>query len=663
MAQKRLRTALLDKLGALTPPEDRGAWGPYRFYGTQDVNGADGPWYDAPLGSLYSKRTTSLASMFMKVTDDGDTADWTEVALRGALPVSLWGAVGDGVTDDTAAFNAAFSAASAGECVSLQSNCVYKITARVTIAAGVRVIGNNAKILFAPTNTAPNYGQCFLVAASNVWIDRLRFDGSSMPTSAQTVSYYGIEVYGTVLAHISNIRITNCEFDNMEAHGAWTSGGTIPPTTYATHAIYGVYVDGITISDNRIDTIAGAGIYVCNCTDVSIRHNTIADTQSYSINLDHGVNGAFIFDNTISGSRVMCRYWGGSINLAGNNSAGEVLANIIISNNHCSGTHSYGSVIVINSASGVLCEGNTTKDIVSGTATLEVAHISMQTEGIGGTTHVPCTGIAVVNNVLRAGGPGQRAIIATNPTSPTNPVEGIYATGLTIHGNHCYSADEDMYFTAGIGVHGYKGGYRNIDIVGNYVEVYPHYVSFGGAIGLIATNTNGFVYDVNIRNNFLRSIAAPTGQSYEIGLYVGQYVDRVSLGGNRWKSFTYAVRKFTNSGPEFFGLEDDMFSDNTYKATTEVVASFTDGDTTPSVANGRLFKTANTNNTTITALDGGVPGQTVKIIINDAKTTIDFTSTILKGNGGADWSPVQYDHMVCTFEGTYWYCEVSDNTA
>jgi len=97
--------------------------------------------------------------------------------------------------------------------------------------------------------------------------------------------------------------------------------------------------------------------------------------------------------------------------------------------------------------------------------------------------------------------------------------------------------------------------------------------------------------------------------------------------------------------------------------TAKKVVAFTDADATPSVKGGRVFKTANTGATTITMLDDGTNGDVRVIIIGDANTTIDFTGTNLKGNAGVDWTPASGDHMICVFDGTDWYCAVSDNTA
>ena len=91
--------------------------------------------------------------------------------------------------------------------------------------------------------------------------------------------------------------------------------------------------------------------------------------------------------------------------------------------------------------------------------------------------------------------------------------------------------------------------------------------------------------------------------------------------------------------------------------------TFADADATPSVELGRKFKTANTGATTITDFDDGFAGQEITVIINDGNTTIDFTASGLKGNAGADWSPASGDHMNCVYDGTDWFCVVSDNTA
>jgi hypothetical protein len=88
-------------------------------------------------------------------------------------------------------------------------------------------------------------------------------------------------------------------------------------------------------------------------------------------------------------------------------------------------------------------------------------------------------------------------------------------------------------------------------------------------------------------------------------------------------------------------------------------------DTTPSVAVGgkrMSFKTQSANPTTITMFDDGVAGQEITVLFEDANTTIDFTGTNLKGNGGVDFTGGAGDVMTGVFDGTNWYFQVHDNT-
>jgi hypothetical protein len=101
---------------------------------------------------------------------------------------------------------------------------------------------------------------------------------------------------------------------------------------------------------------------------------------------------------------------------------------------------------------------------------------------------------------------------------------------------------------------------------------------------------------------------------------------------------------------------------------TSGVKKFDANAPTPDVGNGYIFKTANLKHTMITGFNhagsGGVnlAGQKIIVLIDDNNTVIDFTETMLKGNGGADWSPSKGDHMECFQEGKNWYCILSDNT-
>lgn len=93
------------------------------------------------------------------------------------------------------------------------------------------------------------------------------------------------------------------------------------------------------------------------------------------------------------------------------------------------------------------------------------------------------------------------------------------------------------------------------------------------------------------------------------------------------------------------------------------VIAFASADATPSVAGGRVFATANAGATIITDFDDGKPGQVIVVKIGDANTIVDFTLSGLKGNAGMNWSPIAGDSMICVYDGEYWLCTISDNTA
>jgi|TARA_Y100000310_G_scaffold313107_1_gene361073 hypothetical protein len=91
-----------------------------------------------------------------------------------------------------------------------------------------------------------------------------------------------------------------------------------------------------------------------------------------------------------------------------------------------------------------------------------------------------------------------------------------------------------------------------------------------------------------------------------------------------------------------------------------VAVTVADGDTTPGISGGQLLTTANTGATIISDFDGGGQGQPVFLIINDANTTLNFSTGSLKGNGGVDRLMASGESVIAFANvgvGT-WYCHV-----
>ncbi len=132
--------------------------------------------------------------------------------------------------------------------------------------------------------------------------------------------------------------------------------------------------------------------------------------------------------------------------------------------------------------------------------------------------------------------------------------------------------------------------------------------------------------------------------------------DAVKAAVTNWDNVSVLIEAYQKTAA---GGTDDVHTDvSQIELNWGVQVTLADQDATPSVAGGDFFKTGNTVATTITDLDDGLAGQQVTLEIGDGNTTVDFTGTNLKGNGGSDWSPTSGDYMVCRYNGSEWLCSV-----
>lgn len=255
------------------------------------------------------------------------------------------------------------------------------------------------------------------------------------------------------------------------------------------------------------------------------------------------------------------------------------------------------------------------------------------------------------------------------------------AGGWSINDNHVYQS-------AMTGIH--TGFFQNTQICNNKIEDWgtdtsadSYYSIYAGGIqsakkkpGLISSNT---IYQEETE----------TGSQtlWGIGLQAGAGATdcKVLVEGNTLMDdggdINFVFRLFGTGDGDFHfysnyvqrGTGTNGIFSNTLGAGTVIkheansfnqdLVSFTSANATPPVIEGSVFQTANAVATTISMFDNGFIGQKIVVLINDGNTTIDFTGTNLKGNAGVDWTPASGDHMSCWFDGTNWYCTVSDNTA
>lgn len=182
---------------------------------------------------------------------------------QGLFDVKSFGALGNGVADDTAAIRAAIDAAraAAGGVVWFPAG-VY-LTGTLTLPGAVTLAGTGwqSKLRLAPGTDGP---VITTAASTTTWypaIADLAVDGNrSVNTSANC---HGIVLWGADHARISGVRVTNCAGNGI--HGAGdAANGTIAP--YITSC----YIDscqghGMALSSYTYDVKAhGVDIGLCN---------------------------------------------------------------------------------------------------------------------------------------------------------------------------------------------------------------------------------------------------------------------------------------------------------------------------------------------------------------------------------------------------------------
>jgi parallel beta-helix repeat protein len=173
---------------------------------------------------IYGERNLFLdGDTFVKMLDssrldiNGTVLVNNRSVSNGEINVSGYGAVGDGVHDDTNAIQVAFDIAGGNVGtgvtankfeVHLNSGSIYRITATLTLPENVSLIGHGAKII-----TTVDIGTILLVAGSFVSVSDIQFQGSA--------AYFtkGIRV------DAGRCKIDHCTFDQMGGQAILVYGG------------------------------------------------------------------------------------------------------------------------------------------------------------------------------------------------------------------------------------------------------------------------------------------------------------------------------------------------------------------------------------------------------------------------------------------------------
>jgi hypothetical protein len=478
-------------------------------------------------------------------------------------PQYAGGAKGDGTTDDTAALQAAATAAG-GKTLYFPAG-TYRITGTVNITtAGTTVIGDGAKVFVAFGVSLPANGTAFSVMVSDVTFDGLWFDSTGTSTSTTTNKYI-IKFVGTTGTHLKNSTVRNCKFTNLN----WADNLGL---VVATHAVYASFADLTTVDSCTFDTIGGAAIFTTQLDGLKVLNNNINDTGWYSIQLQALVLNALIDGNRITGTRLAGRIWGGSINLMSNGAgtAGEGLGTnrrITVVNNYISGVHSYTGAVHIESSSHVIFARNKMENITlspgstfypDGTPAVYISAYTRTFDQGGGVfiDEGSCDHIDISGNDLIATGTNPLGIRVDNQHKAG--VSTVFDT-LRICDNILHSPDASNVFDHCITVHGQQGGLKNVIIRGNKCSGSPTTATpTGGIIGVLAI-TGVPMTEVVITDNSVEYVGTPTTSTHT-GISLGDFVQRVMCHSNTLRNCWNGIRILSaNAGPVYLGPGNVFF--------------------------------------------------------------------------------------------------------
>lgn len=193
------------------------------------------------------------------------TAAATVGIIGGIYNVKSYGAVGNGVTDDSAAVAAAMAAIGAGGTLYFPRGEFLLTNGLLINVANVRLCGDGkgSKVVIPPGKKIECTQSGFL--AEHIWID----GQSYAPYNAASVGLY---VHGAnCTSFIRNVMIRNCWITNLSFYG-----------------IVAEFIDGLIIDNVSIDTVAEAGIFLNSVRRFRLGQNEIRD-----INVNRAFSNAY----------------------------------------------------------------------------------------------------------------------------------------------------------------------------------------------------------------------------------------------------------------------------------------------------------------------------------------------------------------------------------
>jgi hypothetical protein len=295
-----------------------------------------------------------------------------------------YGAVGDGVADDTAAFASVVAAATTARGIVQIPAGTYLATVAVT-KGGITIqgAGKQATIIKAPNTAAASAaGRVVVVAASDrTTIKDLTIDGNKSARSGKKPIAYSLLLYRSSDCTIENVRVINSQTIGIglsASKRAQVSKSDVDGSDWQNITTLGNKAggcEGTVISDCRATNPGFDDIQITNVGTVTVENCYVAEGPFAGIYVATGARNVTLKNNTITkcytGIDVS---WGAAGGANGGPDASE--GNVIVGNHvtHCEnigiGTASNGTVITNNSVSDIGVEAAPTYTLLGQRTTI-----------------------------------------------------------------------------------------------------------------------------------------------------------------------------------------------------------------------------------------------------------------------------------------------------
>jgi len=441
--------------------------------------------------------------------------------LPSSLNVRDYGAVGDGVTDDTTAIQRALDAKTATGCTVFVPDGVYLIQT-ITVKSNTTLTGSAAAVFKSSSFYRPlisikgndislsnltvegdnkaNCGISIVGPSADINLNSVSVQNISQPTNSAHSLYY----YAPVGIHIEGDN-THVLLDGVTIRNVWalnTSGPAWPHKVARGILISNFSYQGITkdvtIQNSLIDKVGpkddGDGIVVQNFTQdvvLKILNNTFNHCHKRAIKIQSPgvtISGNKI-NNPFSGNNPYDTYAGSPSDYDMFSAISVYANNVSVTNNEVYGIGSYLYAIDLKNNANITIRGNKISNgIGSNIGYSDLIRVTTNSNTMTGSN------ITIKNNIMDRGregiyftAPVTGVVIENNTIKNTNE-HGIYLSGY----NGRYCSNVDVLGNTFVNVK--KWGVRVID--GNTIRILNNYGSTGWEIISVPVKTN-----IEVANN------------------------------------------------------------------------------------------------------------------------------------------------------------------